>query len=166
MNQIIFADKLASVRVQRDDVDTIISFLNEELIKAQRSGKSRYVWRTFQSIAANGDYPQDPTPQYNALAIEIVIDMLRAGGYDVEVSDRSDRKTVTIIWDKLFYEKQRQVRRFDEFVSDEIVPPPSKIETDKNTSETQPLTWIQKWRAQRVADAGAIYDEEKAAHAK
>jgi hypothetical protein len=100
------------------------------------------------------------------LAVEIVIDKLRDRGFDVEVSDRTDRKSVTIIWDRLFYERERTVQRYDDMVSDEIIAPPPKINTDKNTNETAPLTWIQKWRANRAAESDANFKEAAAAHKK
>jgi hypothetical protein len=71
---------------------------------------------------------------------------------------------VTIAWDKLFYEKNGEVERYDSSSDDVIFAPEPNIETDKNSDETKPLTYMQKRRAEQLTKDEAATDAKKKEH--
>jgi len=162
MERLITVSELKKVMKDRPDVNEYVRFLNVELKKAQAFGRSKYLWRAFRKITgSNGEVTFVP---HEPLAVAIVVDRLRQNGFDAEVNDMGEQTVVSIAWDKLFYEKNDEVERYDSSTSDAIVTPKPKIETDRNSDETKPLTYMQKRRAEQLTKDKATIDAKRNGH--
>jgi hypothetical protein len=95
---LIKANKLLEINIERDDVSKEISFLNSKLTESRKKNLPYYLWRPCS-------IEEDNVNNINEIALNIILNKLKNAGYLYTIKNISYPKIseIKIYWDKKNY---------------------------------------------------------------